>query len=85
MWKTKFSSHKRYLFGLLFSRNAKKTQTDQSIQQLYQYTLYTQYKRSILCLEGNVSKTFKVAAAEKSFPSMYIIDTTCFNECFYPV
>ena len=26
MWKTKFSSHKQYLFGLLFSRNANKTQ-----------------------------------------------------------
>ena len=25
----------------------------------------------------------KVAAAKKSFPSMYIIDTTCFDEVFY--
>ena len=28
--KTKFTSHKQYLFGLPFSRNAKKTHTDQS-------------------------------------------------------
>ena len=27
-------------------------------------------------------KTLKVAAAEKSFPSVFIIDTTCFDECF---
>ena len=27
-------------------------------------------------------KPLKVATATKSFPSVYIIDTTCFNECF---
>ena len=26
MWKTKFSSYKKYLFGLIFSGNANKTQ-----------------------------------------------------------
>ena len=35
IWKTKFSSHKHYLFGLLFFRNAKKTCTDQSILLFY--------------------------------------------------
>ena len=25
---------------------------------------------------------FQVAAAKKSFASVYIIDTTCFDECF---
>ena len=27
-------------------------------------------------------KPLRVAAAKKSFPSVYIIDTTCFHECF---
>ena len=33
MWETKFTSHKQHLFGLLFLRNAKKTDADQSILQ----------------------------------------------------
>ena len=27
-------------------------------------------------------KPLKAAAAKKSFPGVYIIDTTCFDECF---
>ena len=27
-------------------------------------------------------KPLKVVTAKKSFPSVYIIDTTCFDECF---
>ena len=65
----KFSSHKHYLFGLPFSRNAKKTHTDKSILLTF-----------ILCLKRNVSET--VAVAKKSFPSLYIMDITCFDECF---
>ena len=71
MWKTKFSSHKQNLFGLVFSRNAKKAHTDQSILQTF-----------LLCQKKNVSQIFKKAAAKKSFSSMYINDTTCFDECF---
>ena len=48
MWKTNFSSHKQYLFGLLYSRNAKKAHTDESILQ-----------NVLLCLKRNVSQTFK--------------------------
>ena len=33
-------------------------------------------------MKRNVSQTLKKAAANKSFPSVYIIDTTCFDECF---
>ena len=33
MWETKFTSYKQHLFGLLFLRNAKKTDVDQSILQ----------------------------------------------------
>ena len=35
MWKIKFCSHKRYLSGLLFSRNAKGAHTDQSILPVF--------------------------------------------------
>ena len=36
--KTKFTSHKQYLFGLLFSRNAKKTRTKKSSKRaLFEY------------------------------------------------
>ena len=40
--KTKFASHKQYIFSLLTSRNARKTQTDQSITDV-----------SLLCLKRN--------------------------------
>ena len=56
MWKTKFSFHKQYLFGLLFSRNAKKAYTDQSILQTF-----------LLCLKRNVSQIFKSSSCEKVF------------------
>ena len=56
MWKTQFSSHKHYLFGLLFSRNAKKTHTDQSILLTF-----------LLCLKKNVSLTLKSSGCKKVF------------------
>ena len=56
---------------MLFSRKAKKTRTDQSILQAF-----------LLCLKRNVYKHLKLAAAKKSFPSVYIINKTCFDECF---
>ena len=55
--KTKFSSHNQYLFGLLFSRNAKKTCTDQSIL----WTL-------LLGLKRNASQTFKSKSCKNVFP-----------------
>ena len=70
--KTNFASHKQYLFGLLFSCNAKKTHIDQGILQAF-----------LLCLKRSVSQTFKVTVPKKFFfPSVYIIHTTCFDECF---
>ena len=56
MWKTNSSSHKQYLFGLLFSRNARKPPTDQSILQ-----------NLFLCLKRNVSQTFKSSNCKKVF------------------
>ena len=71
IWKTKFTSNKQYFSGPLFSRNAKKTHTYQSILQAF-----------LLCLKIDVSRTFKVEAAKSSFPSVFSIDTTCFDESF---
>ena len=56
MWKTKFSSHKQYLFGLLFYRNAKKVHAGKNILQ----TFYS-------VLKETCHKTLKVAAAKNSF------------------
>ena len=55
IWKTKFSFHKQYLFGLLFSINAKKTHTGQSIIQTF-----------LLPLRRNVSQTYKSSSWKKS-------------------
>ena len=66
---TKFTSHKQYLLGLPCSRNAKKTHTEQIIQQVF-----------LLCLRRNVLQTSKVAASINFFPSIYVIGTGCFNE-----
>ena len=52
MWKAKISSHKLYLFGILFSRNGKKTDTDQSILQTF-YSVW----------EETSHKPLKVAAS----------------------
>ena len=56
---------------MLFSRKAKKTRTDQSILQAF----YSVWKETS-------HKHLKLAAAKKSFPSVYIINKTCFDECF---
>ena len=71
MWKSNFFHYKHYLFGPLFSRNAKKTHADQSI-----------LPTSLLCLKRNISLTLKSSSCKKSLPNVYIMDTTCFNECF---
>ena len=52
--KIKFTFNKQYLFGLLFSRNAKKTHTDQYILRAY-----------LLCLKKTVSQTFKSNSCKK--------------------
>ena len=73
MWKNKFSSHKQYVIGLLFSKNAKKSPKDPSILQT-----------SLLYLKRNVSQTFKNINCKKvSLQCVYhFIDTTWFDECF---
>ena len=67
--KTKFASNKQYLFHLLTSRNTKKTQTDQSIPRVF-----------LLYLKRNDPQTFK--SGSWKFSSVYVVGTTCFDECF---
>ena len=55
--KTKFTCNKQYYFRLLFSTNAKKTHTDQSILQAF-----------LLCLRINVLQTFKSSSCKNVFP-----------------
>ena len=54
--ETKFASLKQYLFRLLTSRNAKKTQTDQSMPRVF-----------LLCLKRNDPQTFKSGSCKQSF------------------
>ena len=55
-------------FCLLTSRNAKKTQTDQSMPRVF--------------LQETTHKPLKVASAKSLFSSVYVIGKTCFGECF---
>ena len=68
MWKTKFTSQTLFI-GLLFSRNAKK------LTKVYYKLFYS------VCKETS-HKPLKVAAAKESFSSVYIIDTSSFDESF---
>ena len=40
------------------------------------------YKHCYIVSNEASYKPLKVAAAKKSFPSMFIIDTTCLDECY---
>ena len=75
----KFTSHKRYLFRRLCSIKAKKTHPDQNTLQVL-----------LLCSNQNDSQSFKSSSCSvyvcviymHVFSSVYVIDATCFNECF---
>ena len=54
--KTKFASHKQYPFGIISSRNVKKTHTDQIMIQVFS-----------LCLKRTVSQTFESKSCQKRF------------------
>ena len=73
MEKNKFASCKECLLVLFFSRNVKKTRTDQSIIIQFSYSLQKEMSQ----------KPSKVAAAKTYFSSVYVIDTACFDECFF--
>ena len=57
IWKTKFSSHKPYPFGLLFPRNTVKTHIDQNMLSTF-----------LLCLKRNISQTLKSNSCKQVFP-----------------
>ena len=59
--KTKYSSYKEYLFGLLVPRNAQNSHKNQSILQTF-----------ILCQKGNISQTFKSSSCKKSLSQVCI-------------
>ena len=69
--ENKFASHKQYLFGLLSTRNAKQTDTDQSILQAF-----------LLCLKRNVSQTFQSSTCKKVLPKCVYHSTTSIDEYF---
>ena len=68
MQEIKFTPHKQYLFGLIFSIKSKKTHTD-----------HTALKGFLLCPNQNGSPI--VAAAKKRLFRVYVRDPTCFGEC----
>ena len=57
IWKTKFTSYKQYFSGLIFLRNAKKTDTDQNILQAF-----------LFCLKRSFLQTFNSSSCKKAFP-----------------
>ena len=70
--KTNFTSHKQYLFGPLFSRNAKKMcHADQSVLPCF-YSLWKE----------RIHKPSKEAAAKIFFLNLHVVGTNCFNEYF---
>ena len=74
--KTKFVSHKQYLFCVLTCRNEKKKKkkeekTDQSIPCVF-----------LFCLKRNHSQNFKSGSCKILFTSVYVVVTTCFVFCF---
>ena len=71
MQEIKFTSHKLYLFGFLFSRNTKKTHTD--LKTLQAFFLFSQKRRL---------RPSKVATVKNFYCSVHVIGRTCFDECF---
>ena len=71
MQKTKFAFYKQFLLGKESHRNIKKTHTDQSPLQF-----------SDSFWKERTHKPLKIAAGKNIFSSVYVIDITCFGECF---
>ena len=70
IWKTKCTSNKQYLFGSVFSRNAKKTHAYQNIQQFFSFLI-----QQIICYsvwKKRLCKTWNIAAGEKLFSSQFV-------------
>ena len=61
------STHRKLNFSLFITRNARKTQTDQSILHVFLLS----------------HKLLKVLVPKNLFYVVYVIGTTCFDECFF--
>ena len=71
MQEIKFTSHKQYLFGLLFSIKVK----EDSYRPKYTSSF-------LICLNLNDSQTFRSSSCKNFLPPVCIVDATCFDECF---
>ena len=67
--RIKFTLQEQYLLDLLFSKNAKETNIDQSILHKSFYSVRQKSTR----------KPLKEAAAKNFFSSVYVIGTACFD------
>ena len=74
IWKTEFTSYKQY-FLVFPSREMQKR-----LMQNKVYYNTTSFPYPVLKEASH--KPLKVAATKKFFPSVFIIDINCFDECF---
>ena len=72
MYENKSYSYNQYSLGLAFSRNPRKSNTD----QVYHKFFYSFWKET-------TPKPSKVATAKNFFSSLYVIVTTCFDKMFF--
>ena len=86
------TSHKQYFFGLLFSRNAKKTDAHQSILQTFLIQSQKKRLRNLLKKQIQKSLSFHVITATSIFytnlslqrvlvqlPCCYVLSSKCFK------
>ena len=71
-WKTKFTSYKQYFFKSSLLKKCKEDLCRPKYTASFPYSVSKEASH----------KPLKVAAAKKFFPCVFIIDTTCFDDCF---
>ena len=71
IYKNKFTPHKEYLFGLIFSKNQKKIYTD-----------YGYYKHWYSVGKEAFHNPLKLTTIKNFFYNVYVTVTTCFDKCF---
>ena len=68
-----FASYKQYFFSLLTSLEMQKRLKQTLVYDVFIFFVWKETTHNPL----------KVAAAETLFSCIFVIGTTCFNECFY--
>ena len=81
MQKTKSTSHKQYLCGLLLSRNVIRTHKDHSTLHFF-LSLSFSLSLSLSVWKETTHKPSNVAASTNLSSSVYVINMICFEECF---